>query len=185
MKRKFLEIKKYLKEDSENPAWDITWMIWTIINFPFVIIHELCHFIAICLTFTNVEIDPKRWYFFARQEIPYINNEGKPEKRVGLGWAFPVALIDNHPLQVMIVGGAPIIGVLFQLFLCFYVPLQLNFPRIGQISVLYLLLFWFVITLRITWLSEDDQKCVKLGWKWIIEKISPILLKIKKLFVHL
>lgn len=185
MKRKFLEIKKYLKEDSENPAWDITWMIWTIINFPFVIIHELCHFIAICLTFTNVEIDPKRWYFFARQEIPYVNNEGKFEKRIGLGWAFPVALIDNHPLKVMIVGGAPVIGVLFQLFFCFYIPSQLNLPSIGEFCIFQLMIVWFALSLRISWLSEDDRKCVKVGWDWIYKKIFPKLKKVKKLFVHL
>jgi len=85
----------------------------------------------------------------------------------------------------MIVGGAPIIGVLFELFLCFYIPSQVDLPLIGQLALIYLMLFWFAISLRITWLSDDDIKCVKLGWDWIYKKISPKFVKVKKLFVYL
>ncbi len=181
MKRKFLELRKYLREESTNPRGDILWILWSILNIPMIVIHEFCHLVAIYFTATKAKIDPKKWYFLTRQEISYINNEGKPDTRMGLGWAFPVALIECHPLQALIVGGAPVIGVLFDIFLCFYIPLHLlhGHPLLGCI-LLQFMLTWMGISLRHAWLSEDDINCVKLGWKWIKEKYFSKTSEIKK-----
>lgn len=182
---KIREIKKYLKEDSSDPAKDLLWIVWTFLNIPMILIHELCHLIAIILTRTHADIDPKRWHFMERIEVPYIN-QGESSKQAGLSWAFPVALIDNPPWKVFIVGIAPVIGTFFILFLNFYIPLHLHIDPHSKFFLWELMMFWFAISVKThSWLSKDDKECVKIGWNWIYKKISPILLKIKKLFVHL
>ena len=181
----FLEIKQYLKEDSINPDRDIILIIWVILNSPKIFIHELCHFIAIFLTRTDFSIDLNKWKFLKRQKILYINDEGESEKKYSLVSEFPVELLNDSPLRSFIIGGAPIIGILLDIFLCFYIPINLSIDPFLKFIIWGFMVMWFVLSYKYSELSDDDIKCVKYGWGCIKEKIFEKISKIKKLFVYL
>jgi len=171
MKRIILVIM-YLME-SKQPWTDFFWVLRTILNIPMILFHELSHLLMIGLTGCKVDLDPKKWYFLAKKDIPYINSEGKECVHVGLGFAFPIALQDSNPWKVLLVGAAPLLAILFDIFLCFYIPLKLPIPGIFQWTLMQLMIAYFAWNvMNGAWLSEDDKNCIKTGWS----KIKPKLL---------
>jgi hypothetical protein len=196
----------YLME-SKTPWKDLFWVLRTLLNIPMILFHELAHLFVILLTRCQVEIDPKKWYFLSKANQPYINSEGKECVKVGLGFAFPIAILDSNPWKVLFVGAAPLLAILFDVFLCFYIPSKIHIPHLYQWGLMQLMIAYFAgNVMKGAWLSEDDKKCIKTGWVRINPKIAfwkinikvrivciyyrtrNILQKVfnlKKLFVHL
>lgn len=196
----------YLME-SKKPWRDSFWVLRTLLNAPMILFHELAHILAIALTRCKVSLDPKKWYFLAKTNTPYINSEGKECVNAGLGFAFPIALQDPNPWKILIVSAAPLLAILFDIFLCYYIPIKLPVPFIYQWILMQLMIAYFLTNvLKGAWLSEDDINSIKWAWNQIKPKLAfwkinikvqivmiyyrtrNILQKvfiIKKLFVHL
>jgi len=183
--KKIQEIRDYLNKESPNKARDIIWIIKTILNIPMILIHELCHILAIVITGCKANIDPKKWYFISRRDIPYINTKGEEKTIPGLGFSFPIALSCQDPYKLIIVGAAPVLGILIDIFLCFWIPFSINISPFGKMILFNLMINYFVINFGSAWLSEDDINTIKTGWKEIKPKILSKIEKIKKFFVYL
>jgi len=183
--KKIQEIRDYLNKESPNKARDIIWIIKTILNIPMILIHELCHILAIVITGCEANIDPKKWYFISRKDIPYINNQGEETTVPGLGFSFPIALSKKNPYKLIIVGAAPVIGILIDIFLCLIIPFSINIPLISQFILFYFMINYFIMNIGSAWLSWDDINTIKTGWKEIKPKILSKIEKIKKFFVYL
>jgi hypothetical protein len=164
----------------ETPWTDFFWVLRTILNIPMILFHELAHLLVIGLTRCKAEIDPKKWYFLSKANQPYINSEGNECVKVGLGFAFPIAIQDPNPWKVLLVGAAPLLAILFDIFLCFYIPLKIHIPHFYQWGLMQLMIAYFAgNVMRGAWLSKDDINCIKTGWNHIKPKIIFYKLNIK------
>lgn len=169
----------YLME-SKTPWKDFFWVLRTILNIPMIFFHELSHLLAIIITRCKISIDPKKWYFLARIDTPYINFEGKECVKAGLGFSFPIAIHDTNPLTVLLVGAAPLIAILFDIFLCFYIPLKIHIlPEFQFIIMLLMVSYLACNIMKGAWLSIDDKNCIKVGWDQIKPKLIFLKLNIK------
>jgi hypothetical protein len=179
--------------ESKTPWKDFFWLLRTLLNTPMILFHELSHILAIILTRCDASLDPKKWYFLAKTNTPYINSEGKECIKAGLGFAFPIALQDSNPWKILIVGAAPLLSILFDIFLCFYIPSKIHIPFAFQYVIMNFMFAYLASNLMEgAWLSKDDMNCIKIGWNQIkpeihyrVRNISEKVFIIKKLFVHL
>jgi hypothetical protein len=180
--KKVLLLIFYLTNESINPWKDLFWIIRTMINFPLVLFHELAHFLTIAISGCHIKMDPKKWYFISRVEVPSINNK---ETKVDLGFSFLVSLQEQNPWKILIVSAAPIIAVGFDIFLCFYIPLKIHIPGPEVLSIVLkpalvqLMLLYLFYNFKYAWLSEDDRNSINYAWIKIKPKLEFLRINIK------
>ena len=78
--KKIQEIRDYLNKESPNKARDIIWIIKTILNIPMILIHELCHILAIVITGCEANIDPKNGTLFPGRIYLILITKGKKQQ---------------------------------------------------------------------------------------------------------
>jgi hypothetical protein len=176
----------YLME-SKQPWTDFFWVLRTILNIPMILFHEFSHLLVILITRCKVELDPKKWYFLAKIDTPYINSNGEQCVKADLGFAFPIAIMDPNPWKVLVVGAAPILAILFDIFLCFYIPINLHILPIYQWGLMQLMLAYFGgNVMRGAWFSDEDMNCIRTGWIHLKPKLifSKLQIKVKIIFIY-
>lgn len=149
---------------SDKP-FSVFWKILgVIILMPAVIIHEAGHFFMILVTRCKVHIDTKRWLFLDKVQVKHpLITGGYEYKNEIHRFSFPVFLQDPNYFKHILVALGPIVGILFYCWLCYLIPFHIIVHH--KIIVWEIMFLYFMFNLDYFWLSRDDVKALKNGWK--------------------
>ena len=159
-------LAEFIKK-SDKPFLVLWKILGVIILMPAVIIHEAGHLFMILVTQCKVHIDIKKWLFLDKVQVmhPLITG-GYEYKNEIHRFSFPIFLQDTNYFKHVLVALGPIIGIIFYCWLCYLIPTHLHYHhKTISMCVWYLMFYYFFFNLDYFWLSSDDIKALKNGWK--------------------
>jgi hypothetical protein len=129
-------------------------IISTILTLPLAYFHELLHFIFIYLTFTDYEIDKKRWYF-----LKIVKSGNEVSLRLIL---LSINLNSNNVLKLLVISISPVLCIPIYMFIMAYIPyiITSNTTTIVIITILMSLYLSMGISIMIP--SDADISLFKM-----------------------